>query len=214
MQYSPGNIRLMKCGNCGAVADEYIECEFMILLIDLILHKPKAYRHLLYNVLNQRTAYFQGFLWKSLLGFLLLDAYRSLLLETSDGEGGLSMSISSIGWTIGKMLMDVFLGNFVFLCSFLLAMRMLLKTSAGILRFRDLLLAILISSYFKIFLIAMMVWEFPPSVIFIIDLFVLSSNAVALRVITESTMSRCVGVCLIAHSIKLLTTQNFALRLL
>ncbi|XVF30892.1 hypothetical protein REPUB_Repub16aG0097300 [Reevesia pubescens] len=49
------------------------------------------------------------------------------------------------------------------------------------LRFRDLLLAILISSYFKIFLASMMVWEFPPSVVYIIDLFVLSSNTVALK---------------------------------
>ncbi|PKI62990.1 hypothetical protein CRG98_016629, partial [Punica granatum] len=55
VQYSPGNIRLMKCERCKSVADEYIECELMILLIDLILHKTKAYRHLLYNVLLQET---------------------------------------------------------------------------------------------------------------------------------------------------------------
>ncbi|KAJ1395074.1 Arv1 protein [Sesbania bispinosa] len=64
VQYSPGNIRLMKCENCKAVADEYIECEIMILVIDLILHKPKAYRHLLYNVINQETMKFQqGQFW-------------------------------------------------------------------------------------------------------------------------------------------------------
>ncbi|KAJ0053792.1 hypothetical protein Pint_00691 [Pistacia integerrima] len=49
------------------------------------------------------------------------------------------------------------------------------------LRFKDFLLAILISSYFKIFLVAMMIWRFPSSVIFIIDLLVLSSNIVALK---------------------------------
>ncbi|KAL6333264.1 hypothetical protein AAG906_028447 [Vitis piasezkii] len=48
-------------------------------------------------------------------------------------------------------------------------------------KYKNLLLAILISSYFKIFLIAMMVWELPSSVIFIIDVFVLSSNTVALK---------------------------------
>ncbi|TYG93532.1 hypothetical protein ES288_A11G117400v1 [Gossypium darwinii] len=103
VQYSPGNIRLMKCVNCKAVADEYIECELMIVLIDLILHKPKAYRHVLFNVLNHERTHFQ-------------------------------------------MLMDVFLGNYMFLCSFLFAIRSLLKTSAQFSRFRDLLLAILISS--------------------------------------------------------------------
>ncbi|KAK8918401.1 hypothetical protein KSP39_PZI021375 [Platanthera zijinensis] len=45
IQYSPGNIRLMKCDNCKAVADPYIECEFMIIFIDLILHKTKALLH-------------------------------------------------------------------------------------------------------------------------------------------------------------------------
>ncbi|GAV89623.1 Arv1 domain-containing protein [Cephalotus follicularis] len=57
VQYSPGNIRLIKCENCKYVADEYIECTLccLILLIDLILHKPKAYRHLLCNVLHQDT---------------------------------------------------------------------------------------------------------------------------------------------------------------
>ncbi|XWS31954.1 hypothetical protein CRYUN_Cryun23aG0119800 [Craigia yunnanensis] len=212
VQYSPGNIRLMKCENCKAVADEYIECELMIVLIDLILHKPKAYRHLLYNVLNQQSTHFQGLLWKSLLGFLVLDAYRSLVVKRPEEEWGMSMSISSSFWIYRKMLVDVILGNFMFLCSFLLAIRNLLKTSARfsrLHRFRDLLLAVIISSYFKIFLAAMMVWEFPPSVIYIIDLFVLSSNTVALKVITESTMNQCVGACFIAHALKFCTSQAF-----
>ncbi|KAJ6328892.1 hypothetical protein OIU77_010550 [Salix suchowensis] len=95
VQYSPGNIRLMRCENCKAVADEYIECEFMIISIDLILHKTKAYRHLLFNVINQHTVNFEGSLWKSIFAFLLLDAYRSLLLKRNEGEWGSSMSFSS-----------------------------------------------------------------------------------------------------------------------
>ncbi|BBN68926.1 Arv1-like protein [Prunus dulcis] len=42
------------------------------------------------------------------------------------------------------------------------------------------------------------VWEC-PSVIFIIDLFVLSSNTVALKVITQAAMSRCIAACFSAH---------------
>lgn len=73
VQYSPGNIRLMKCQNCKAVADEYIECEIMILLIDLILHKAKAYRHLFYNMFDHEAINFEGLMWKLSFGFLLLD---------------------------------------------------------------------------------------------------------------------------------------------
>ncbi|KAI5564905.1 hypothetical protein BDE02_14G089100 [Populus trichocarpa] len=134
VQYSPGNIRLMRCENCKAVADEYIECEFMIILIDLILHKTKAYRHLLFNVINQHTVNFEGSLWKSIFAFLLLDAYRSLLLKRNEGEWGSSMSFSSIVWTFEEIVVDVFVGNFVFFCIFLLSMRLMLNTSIQISR--------------------------------------------------------------------------------
>ncbi|XP_057997220.1 protein ARV 1 isoform X2 [Hevea brasiliensis] len=182
VQYSPGNIRLMKCENCKAVADEYIECERMIILIDLILHKPKAYRHLLHNVLNQGTVKLEGLLWKSTIIFLLLDAYRSLLLQRNEEEQSSSLSFSSLVWRSQQIFLDVLVGNLIFLCVFLLAIRILLNTSVGFSRCGNLLLSILVSSYLKIFLVAMMVWEFPSSVIFIIDLFVLSSNVVALKV--------------------------------
>ncbi|XWS35976.1 hypothetical protein CRYUN_Cryun20dG0042300 [Craigia yunnanensis] len=42
VQYSPGNIRLMKCENCKSVADEYVECELMIVFIDLIFAQAKS----------------------------------------------------------------------------------------------------------------------------------------------------------------------------
>ncbi|RYR58780.1 hypothetical protein Ahy_A05g024656 isoform F [Arachis hypogaea] len=171
VQYSPGNIRLMKCEKCKAVADEYIECEIMILMIDLMLHKQKAYRHLLYNVLNQQTLKFEVFMY-------------------------------------------VVFGNIMFLLTFFIMVKIFLNASINISRFNDLLLTIMISCYFKIFLIAMMVWEFPTSVIFIIELFCLSSNAVALNVMTESSMSRCVWACFGAYAVKLFVTQVLDLRFL
>ncbi|XP_044501192.1 protein ARV 2-like isoform X2 [Mangifera indica] len=211
VQYSPGNIRLMKCENCRAVADEYIECE-IILLIDLILHKPQAYRHLLYNVINPETVNLEGLLWKSTIGFVLLDAYRSLLLRRSNEDLSSSMNFNSLVWLCQKMLKDVVFGNIMFLCVFLLASRFCLNMSAGVPRFKDLLLAILISSYFKIFLVAMMIWKFPSSVIFIIDLLVLSSNIVALKVITKSAMNRIVGTCFVAHAVRFFVIEGLSLR--
>ncbi|XP_057437929.1 protein ARV 2-like [Lotus japonicus] len=206
IQYSPGNIRLLKCENCKAVADEYIECEIMILVIDLLLHKPKAYRHLLYNVINQETLKFQGLLWKSAITFLLFDAYKCLILENSKGKMSSSMSFSSLISIWCKILIDVFFGNFMFILAFFFMIKMFLHTSISISRCNDLLLVLMISCYFKIFLVAMMVWEFPSSAIFIIELFCLSSNAVALKVMTESTMSRCVCTCLCAYATKFLVT--------
>ncbi|CAL5346426.1 unnamed protein product [Camellia sinensis] len=204
VQYSPGNIRLMKCENCKAVADEYIECELMILLIDLILHKPKAYRHLLYNVLNPQVVNLEGLFWKSIFAFLLLDTYRILVLNWSDAGWKLPIRFSSLVLRYGKMLMDLLLGNFMFLYILVIVTRFFLDKSAGVSRYKDILLAIFISSYFKVFFIAMMVWEFPASVLFIIDIFVLSSNTVALKVITESSVDKCIGACFSAYAVKFL----------
>ncbi|KAH1257968.1 Protein arv1 [Glycine max] len=246
VQYSPGNIRLMKCENCKAVADEYIECEIMILVIDLILHKPKAYRHLLHNVINQETMKFHVWLSSSIIppalpsciiislcikskipafGLLLLNYIlhmrtlsfvedRCLILESSKGKLGSSNSVSSLVSICWKVLMDVIIGNLMFLLTFFFMVKMFFHVSITISRCIDLLLTLMISSYFKIFLIAMMVWDFPSSVIFIIELFCLSSNAAALKVMTESTMRRCVWTCFSAYAIKFIVTRILELILL
>ncbi|XP_052194233.1 protein ARV 2-like isoform X2 [Diospyros lotus] len=202
IQYSPGNIRLMKCENCKAVADEYIECEIMILLIDLVLHKPKAYRHLLYNLLNRQVVNLEGLFWKSISAFLLLDAFTILVLNWSEENWSLSVSFSSLVLGCTKMLMNLLLRNFMFLCILLLANRYFLDAHVGVSRCTDILFAIFVSSYLKIFLITMLVWEFPYSVLFIIDMFVLSSNVVALKVMTESSIGKCIGTCFSAHAVK------------
>ncbi|KAL0642382.1 hypothetical protein Bca4012_040672 [Brassica carinata] len=198
IQYSPGNFRLMKCENCNEVADEYIECELMIIFIDLILHKTKAYRHLLYNVFTQEAVYVQSILfWRAFNKF----KDRSLLLRRTNDES--SVPISFVLASL-EVLVNVLSANFAFVLSFALASKII---SIGASRGKEILLGIFISSYIKIFLFAMPVWEFPVSVIFIVDMLVLTSNAVALKVMTESTTSRCLAACFMAHSIKFLADQ-------
>ncbi|KAK1409776.1 hypothetical protein QVD17_36305 [Tagetes erecta] len=196
----------MKCQNCRAVADEYIECEIMILLIDLILHKAKAYRHLFYNTFDPEAMNFEGLMWKLTFGFLVLDAYRISLLLANSEDSGSNPSLDLLIWDCGKILLDAFVGNILFISILLLGTRSLLNMSSEVSTYKNIWLAILASSYLKLFLIAMMVWEFPPSVIFIIDIFVLSSNTLALNVMSESAMGKCFGVCLCAHLVKFLVS--------
>ncbi|KFK30697.1 hypothetical protein AALP_AA6G015700 [Arabis alpina] len=197
IQYSQGNYRIMKCENCKEVADEYIECELLIIFIDLILHKPKAYRHLLYNVVTQETVSFQYLLWKLVLAYLLLDTYRSLLLRRTN-DVSMSFVLASL-----EVMVNVLSANFAFVLSFAFATKFM---SIGTSR-KEILLGILISSYVKIFLFALPVWELPVSVIFIVDMLVLTSNTVALKVMTESTMIRCLASCFIAHSVRFFADQ-------
>ncbi len=46
---TPGSIQLTTCKYCGEDVDPYIEREWILVIIDCVLHRPKAFRHLLYN---------------------------------------------------------------------------------------------------------------------------------------------------------------------
>ncbi|CAH2072100.1 unnamed protein product [Thlaspi arvense] len=205
--------------NCKEVADEYIECELMIIFIDLILHKTKAYKHLLYNVVNQETINVQ---YRITLISLTISKDRSLLLQRTNDESSVSMSsvlasleVDSLFFSLklhrlyNNVLVNVLSTNFAFVLSFSLAAKIM---SIGASRRKEILLGVLISSYIKIFLFAMPVWEFPVSVIFIVDTLVLTSNAVAIKVMTESTTSRCLAVCFVAHSVRFLVDQIYGSR--
>lgn len=45
-----GNIALFQCEACGKVADKYVEYEFTLVFLNLILCKSRMYRHVLFNV--------------------------------------------------------------------------------------------------------------------------------------------------------------------
>jgi hypothetical protein len=45
-------VRLTQCPRCKRFADKYVEHDFVILFIDLVLIKPEVYRHLLHNRLE------------------------------------------------------------------------------------------------------------------------------------------------------------------
>ncbi|RHY11890.1 hypothetical protein DYB28_013401 [Aphanomyces astaci] len=47
--YGKGNIRLKICRNCNLTVDKYVEFEAILIMIDLMLGKQQAYRHLLHN---------------------------------------------------------------------------------------------------------------------------------------------------------------------
>ncbi|GAB2226760.1 hypothetical protein Droror1_Dr00022580 [Drosera rotundifolia] len=207
IQYSPGNIRLSKCEACRSIADEYIECEPMIVFIDLILHKPKAYRHLLFNTLHPNSCIVDSYLnshilLKSLALLFFLDACRAVVLVlTNNTDDGSSVTAAGLKIVVGALL-----GNLSFLGVFAAGFsRRLLNLTGGFGGYKDVLLAVVVSSCLKFFMVAMLVWDFPAFVVYVVDLFVLSSNLVALRVISkDSPLSRCVAVCFAAHSTKLL----------
>lgn len=50
--YTNGHIQLTECSVCHSLVDKYVEIDNVVLFIDLLLLKPGAYRHLVYNSLE------------------------------------------------------------------------------------------------------------------------------------------------------------------
>ena len=46
---TPGSVQLTSCKNCSHDVDPYIEREWLLVLMDCVLHRPEAFRHVLYN---------------------------------------------------------------------------------------------------------------------------------------------------------------------
>lgn len=50
-RYSNGYVKLNYCNNCNSVCDKYVEFDLVILFIDILLLKSRAYKHLIFNTL-------------------------------------------------------------------------------------------------------------------------------------------------------------------
>ena len=79
-------VRLTQCPRCRRFADKYVEHDFVVLFIDLVLIKPQVYRHLLFNRLNSGEKGDE---------------------EARGNEGGLDKSIVRLGVLL--ILFDVYL---------------------------------------------------------------------------------------------------------
>ncbi|XP_054759718.2 protein ARV1-like [Lytechinus pictus] len=66
--YGNGIIKISHCEKCKQVVDKYVEFDPVIVLIDALLFKPQAYRHVLFN--KDIT-----FHWRLCIVCLLCDAY-------------------------------------------------------------------------------------------------------------------------------------------
>ncbi|OAG04000.1 Arv1-like protein, partial [Paraphaeosphaeria sporulosa] len=68
-------VRLTQCPRCKRFADKYIEHDFVVIFLDLVLIKPQVYRHLLFNKLGLEDDRFDVIEWQRSilrLGTLLL----------------------------------------------------------------------------------------------------------------------------------------------
>lgn len=51
-KYTNGHIKLTDCTQCFKTADKYVEFDSVILFIDVLLMKPQAYKHMVFNLMS------------------------------------------------------------------------------------------------------------------------------------------------------------------
>ncbi|KAI9045832.1 sterol homeostasis protein ARV1 [Aspergillus affinis] len=68
-------VRLTQCPRCQRFADKYVEYDFVVIFIDLVLIKPQVYRHLLFNRLGGDDNQFDRSIVRLGVLLLLFDVY-------------------------------------------------------------------------------------------------------------------------------------------
>ncbi|KAG7508192.1 ARV1 [Solea senegalensis] len=165
--------------SCQKPVDKYIEYDPVIILIDALLCKTQAFRHILFNTsLNIH--------WKLCVFCLLCEAYLrwSLLPGSEQSTDPADIIRYTKEWEFYGMFglaaleLLAFCGSVLFFLWVAVA-----RLRGGTLEFSLLVRALLLSCYGKCLLIPAVIWEhdYSPLCLGLIKLFVLTSNSQAIR---------------------------------
>ncbi|KAK6488985.1 protein ARV1 isoform X1 [Huso huso] len=178
--YSNGVLKITICKSCQKPVDKYIEYDPVIILIDAILCKAQAYRHIIFNT----TLNIHG---KLFVFCLLCEAYLrwSQLQGSKQSSDPADIIRYTKEWDFYRMFGLAALELIMFLVgvfTFLWLIKGYLKT---IFEPAMMLKALLLSSYGKLLVIPAVIWEhdYSPLCLHLIKVFVLTSNSQAVRVI-------------------------------
>ncbi|KAI5616992.1 protein ARV1 [Silurus asotus] len=194
--YSNGIVKITICKSCAKPVDMYIEYDPVIILIDAILCKIQAFRHILFN--TQINIH-----WKLCIFCLMCEAYlRWSRLQSSEVTGDPADLIRyTKEWDFYGMFALAALELGVYCAGVLSALWFFQKLHGVSVNSSDVLKALLLSCYGKVLLIPAVIWEhdYSPLCFTLIRVFVLTSNAQAVRVILNcrrrlSIFAVCVGL--------------------
>jgi len=219
--FGKGNIRLSRCKSCHSISDKYVEYEFVLIFIDLLLHKTQVYRHLIFNRLEFSEVWIPRQLLKFLLVLFVLDTYKAILLDPSnplsaerysafEDEG---FNLSTLGHDLNLLLFHfgMFLGVvgdfFVYTATIILIVTLQLNMNSRcgeLTKYNYIFVAIIVSTFGRGVLLFMLVWDYPVLFIRGVDIFVLTSNVVALQAFLDSSWPSVLCAVIPAHYAKIM----------
>ncbi|KAI6382414.1 hypothetical protein MCOR25_000711 [Pyricularia grisea] len=195
------NIRLTVCKNCGRFCDKYVEHDFVVLFVDLVLIKPQVYRHLLHNSLMRDGDRFDPTMIRLGILLLLFDVYLTWARIEKQFNSSSSAEQSSFGRIAQQPIVLQYM-FFLLLCTlsnlaFHLSIRFLTSSPWSPLVLLGLLpapferpnsvsTALLVSSSTKLFPILMVIWNYDvPAAARSLGWAVVANNVEALMILLD-----------------------------
>ncbi|CAO3587914.1 unnamed protein product [Absidia cylindrospora] len=183
-KYSEDNIRLTSCDHCHQFADKYIEYDFVIIFIDMLLLKPQVYRHLLFNRISQTGHGIESNITRFAILLILFEVYiKWFRLERCCTQYNSIFIHKPLYYQYLYILALCILEFVVFHCCVCLTLRVYYQNQDKVIRYNYISMALIISSFGKMLLILMVIWEYEQlEYSWLVSITVLASNVEALSV--------------------------------
>jgi len=181
-QYSMDIIKLTQCGKCSENVDKYIEYDFVLVLLDILLHKSQAYRHVLFNV-KTKSASRLSVLCVLCDTYMKWVTFHHMYLEDFPTPNDWHVILGLQFYVmLGISTMEFLINIFVTASVVLLANKR--RKIPRELSFQNIFQILTISSYGKFLAVAALIWNKENSNAYLIltKIFVITSNAEAIKV--------------------------------
>ncbi|KAL2914482.1 sterol homeostasis protein [Polyrhizophydium stewartii] len=181
VEYGKGNIRLQRCDKCQTFADRYLEFDYVIIFIDMLLHKRPVYRHLIFNRLQYSARGWNGGLIR--LGVLLV-LFEVFMKWFRLDRRNKAVAPDDVALHTQYLYM-------LSICAFETFLLHAGVRAAVALIYNQLSMSLVLSSFGKILLIVMVVWKFyEPDPSILVNILVFTSNIEALSVFLKTSIPK------------------------
>ncbi|KAI9344861.1 Arv1 protein [Obelidium mucronatum] len=184
-EYSKGNIRLELCKRCQKFADHYIENDTVVVFVDLVLLKQPVFRHLIHNRLMYDSWGLNTNVLKLALILILFEVYlKWFKLEKHYGRSDF-MKTDTLYQQYIHILGLCVLESVIWHSAVRMAVWLFCdetpEESMTTSWYNKLSMSLIISSYGKLFLLLMAIWDYRElDYAWLLNVFVLLSNLEAL----------------------------------
>ncbi|RKP40276.1 Arv1 protein [Dimargaris cristalligena] len=190
-EYSKGNIRLTQCTECHQFADRYVEHDAVLIFIDMMLHKPQVYRHLLFNKSSFQARGLSPSVVKLTILLILFDVNTKWFrLEKMDPDEQPAFFYNQPFYLQYCCILFLSVAEFwTFYLGVQLAYQWLFTDSAASRRPSSSFVPLVVSSFGKLLTILIVIWNYSDAhYSWMLNVLVFSSNIIALA-------SKCLYCC-------------------